>query len=352
MTGANFCTGAMKLQHTLFTLLAGTTTAHPHHHTDALRQIYQYPLGTWIENLAIRPSDEILVTLLDTARVDQFSPWGLDPKPKTIATFPDALSVSGIAEVEEDVFVVAVGNFSLGGENAGPVEGGWGLWSVDVRTEEVGMEKVVGLWEMEFPNGMTTLPVLKDVLVGDIRTGKIWRVNTTPGEHEVVIENNLTAVVPDPIYGVSGVNGLKVHDGALYFANTGQALFAKLPINTDGTPAGEPSIITRVINSTLQYDDFAIQGENAYLVTGSGNSIEKVGLDGTRKRRIIAGSLNSTPIAQPTACAFGRTEWDRHVLYVVTAGGLVVPVNGDEVVGAQVLAVDMRRWEGLGREEG
>lgn len=92
-------------------------------------------------------------------------------------------------------------------------------------------------------------------------------------------------------------------------------------------------------------DDFALRGGSAFLVTGSGNTIARVGLNGDGKQSIIAGALNSTVLAQPTAATFGRMERDRDVLYVVTAGGLATPVivDGEAVqVGAQVVAVDLR----------
>ncbi|KAK8058934.1 hypothetical protein PG994_009382 [Apiospora phragmitis] len=54
------------------------------------------------------------------------------------------------------------------------------------------------------------------------------------------------------------------------------------------------------MNSLLLYDEFAIQGGYAYLMTSSGNLIERVALDGHSAGQIIAGSLNSALIAQPT----------------------------------------------------
>jgi hypothetical protein len=141
------------------------------------------------------------------------------------------------------------------------------------------------------------------------------------------------------------VNGIHVRDSTLYFTNTGEAIFAKMPIHEDGTPAGDTSIIARAPGDDY-YDDFTLRGDFAYLVTGSGNSVEKVRLDGRGKQTIVAGSLNSTALAGPTAAAFGRTEWDSDVLYVVTSGGVAVPVDegGQEVrVGAQVVAVDLSK---------
>ena len=74
------------------------------------------------------------------------------------------------------------------------------------------------------------------------------------------------------------------------------------------------------------------------MATQGGDSIAEVKPNGDT--RIIAGVVNTTEIAEPTSAQFGRTVGDRHVLYVVTAGGLAVPIDGDVVVGGQVVAVD------------
>ncbi|KAI0129090.1 hypothetical protein BJ170DRAFT_722035 [Xylariales sp. AK1849] len=323
-----------------------------HPDTPFIRTLYQYPVGTWIENLAVRSSGELLLTLLNVPQLDQLDPSQPEITPSTIHNFsgvPKAASLSGISEFTEDGFAVAVGNFTLG---SGPVAGSWAIWSVDFaksQRDKPAVRKITDLPEATFLNGMCNLPsssIPQGILTSDIRLGVVYYISTMTGEYNVAVQDSLMATATVPVFGSSGVNGIHIHDGDLYFANTGQAIVAKMPINaTSGTATGEATVIARVLNSTLQFDDFAIQGDDAYLVTGAGNSIEKIGLDGTPKGSIIAGSLNSTQFAEPTACAFGRTENDEHILYVVTAGGIAFPVNGNLTVGAQVLAVDTRMWE-------
>ncbi|KAK5727773.1 hypothetical protein LTR17_012431 [Elasticomyces elasticus] len=311
-----------------------------------IRLLYEYPLGTWIENIAVRSNGDLLLTILNVPHLDQLSPFKPNATPETIYSFPDALTVSGIAETAPDVFAMAVGNFTLTG---GPQQGSFSIWSVDFTINDTLLEahKITDLPQASFLNGLCNLPGTgspQDILVGDLEQGLVYYVDTSTGDYEVAINNSLTTAFPVPVLGTVGVNGMHVHNGDLFFTNTGQALFAKMPIHTNGTAADESTIIAHVLNSTLEFDDFAIKDNDAYLVTGSGNSIEWIGLDGTSKGRIVAGSLNSTQFAEPTSCAFGRTEGDKHVLYVVTAGGLATPVDGDVSVGAQVLAVDTRLW--------
>ena len=339
----------------LICLVSAVPFEHSEHHEHAnseppvllVRTLYEYPLGTWIENIAVRPTGELLLTLLNVPELHELDPSEANSTPQLVHRFSRALALSGIAEIDDDTFALSAGNFSF---DNGPTSGSWSIWSVAFGNDEsieADVAKITDLPEATFLNGFCNLPSTTkphSVLAGDIRKGTITRVNTTTGDHSVAISNNLTAVVPDPVFGEAGVNGIHVHHGNLYFANTGQGIFARIPIHPDGTPAGQPEVIAHVLNSTQEFDDFAIQGEYAYLVTGSGNSIERISLGGTPRGRIVAGSLNSTVFAEPTSAAFGRTEKDKHILYVVTGGGLATPVNGNITVGAQVLAVDTSMW--------
>ena len=326
-----------------------TNGADGEHNEPLIRLLYEYPEGTWIENIAVRASGELLFTRLDQPHVEQFNPLEANAEPELVHSFEDDLSVMGIAEIASDSFAVIVGNITL---TAGATPGSFSIWNVDFKKPNAisaDVEEIAAIPDATFANGLTSIPSsgsVDNLLYGDIAKGVVSFVDTTTGESRLVINNSLTAAAKDPVFGETGVNGIHAKDGVLYFANTAKRLFASIPIHPNGTPAGEPHVITRSHKSELlfYFDDFAIRGEDAYLVTGSDNSIERIGLDGTPKGRIIAGSLNSTQIAGPTSAAFGRTPQDEHILYVVTSGGLVAPVDGDITIGAQIVAVDTRRW--------
>ncbi|KAK8041053.1 hypothetical protein PG994_014060 [Apiospora phragmitis] len=300
-----------------------------------------YPLGTSIENIAVRASGELLLTLLNTPHVDQIDPSQPHPQPATVkdfSTLPIAAAVLGIAEINPGVFAVAAGNYTRG---AGPEPGSWSVWQMGLNADGNGhpadtIRLIADIPEALFLNGMASLPSSpgnrasasagpKDILVGDIHQGLIYHVDTVTGSYHVVVNDSLTAAMPHPVFGLLGVNGIHADSSAsapssttLYFTNTGQGILAKVPID----PAAGA------------YDDFAVRGDDVYLVTGSDNSVEKRSLAhggswSPRGRVIVGGNLNnSTEMVEPTACAFGRTEADAHVLYVVTAGTLATPING------------------------
>jgi sugar lactone lactonase YvrE len=141
------------------------------------------------------------------------------------------------------------------------------------------------------------------------------------------------------IPGIIGVNGIKILGNVLYFTDSAQTVLAKIHINPDGTRAG-PTVVLASTPGGGWYDDFVLDpAGNAFLTTAVGNTI--VELKGGNQE-VTAGNLNSTEIAQATAVAFGRTFIDSDILYVTTTGGLVNPIDGSEIIGGQLVAVDLK----------
>src|SRR5436305_11689749 len=81
-------------------------------------------------------------------------------------------------------------------------------------------------------------------LVSNSRNGVVWRVNTKTGEYKVVQDDALMRPVPEQI--VLAINGLHARDGFLYFTNSLQGIFVRVPIYPDGTAAGTYEIVARV----------------------------------------------------------------------------------------------------------
>ena len=296
--------------------------------------------GSWVENLAVRPNGQLLLTRLDTTELFLFDAESRDPWPTFVWLFPNALSLTGIVEFAHDVFAVCAGNYTPGG---GPTPGSWAVWRVDMNTYGTPswtvngtgtgarppsrITKIADMPEAAHLKGLTAFSD-RYVLASDFRAGIVYRLDVTTGAYTVVIADSLTAAVPQPIFGTAGVSGLQVRDGWLYFTNTGQNIFARIPVRADGRPAGEASILAHTAASTDYFDGFTFGADGeAYLVTGSGNAVVRIPATGGPEVR-VAGRPGSGILAEPTACAFARGVIDQGVLYVVTGGALLAPVRG------------------------
>jgi hypothetical protein len=77
-----------------------------------LRNVTQFPNGTWVENLAVRSNGQLLVTLASAPELYLVDPIG-GKQPLLVHQFPSVVGLTGIAEVEKDVFAVVGGNLSL-----------------------------------------------------------------------------------------------------------------------------------------------------------------------------------------------------------------------------------------------
>ena len=319
-----------------------------------LRTIYSFPNETWVENIAVRSDGNLLVTLIaPTPDV-----WEVDPVAQTarhIYTFPDALSVLGIAEYAPDVFAVNVGNFST--ETAVATAGSWSVWSVDMRgchrddgwheTHQGGargakVKKLTDVPEAAFLNGMAALPENPSTLViGDCGTGVVYSLDTKTSDYQVAIENvHVLTPAPDPpvIIGINGIQFRPHESDQLYWTNSFRdGHFGRIAIDPHtGSQAGPAEVLFRRKQDGAQ-DDFTFDAVGDAWLTGSPQDtvVELVKPDWDFE--VVVNDANV--IAGPTACKFGRTEKDAETLYVVTNGGLPEALP-QGIKGGAVVALD------------
>ncbi|MCJ1451608.1 hypothetical protein MMC28_001948 [Mycoblastus sanguinarius] len=305
--------------------------------------VYEFPNGTWLENLAVRSCGSILLTIITSPDLYLIDPLSPSPTPTLLHHFDDALWLTGITETSPDTFQIVVANGTLKNLDVAPGSNRIYTVSFPPGSDVPDVSLAATVPDAEFLNGLTTLNPTT-VLAADSQKGVIWAIDTVTGASRIAIDDPLfkyTPAIPN-----LGVNGLKLRGSTLYFTNSAQALLAKVEINADGTAASQPTVIAYSAPGTA-YDDFALDWRgDAFLTTGAGNSVELVS-SGGELQVVVAGNVNSTEIAEPTAAQFGkRGEEVGAVLYVTTGGGLAIPVDGDEIVGGQLVAVDTR---GVGR---
>ncbi|KAL8702314.1 MAG: hypothetical protein Q9201_004484 [Fulgogasparrea decipioides] len=307
--------------------------------------VYQFPNGTWLENLAVRPSGSILTTVLSAPTLYLLQPGAEKQEARLIHNFSSHTGLFGITETAPDTFEVVATNFSFATGSASP--GSSAIYRVRFP-HRYSAKAVVSLTlrlpvDVGIPNGLATLN-RDTILVADSQKGVVLVVDTRTGTSNVTIAEPSfapTASLPP------GVNGLKVEGNQLFFTNTRQNLLGRIMLDPKTGAATSPAtVIAHVLTGPQfppsgHYDDFALSpnGKVAYIATGGGNTLVRVDTR-TSKQEIVAGDLNSTAIAGPTAVVFGRGA-NRGSLFVTTIGGLGAPANGNEAVGGQLVKVQL-----------
>ncbi|KAH8900324.1 hypothetical protein GQ53DRAFT_634223 [Thozetella sp. PMI_491] len=307
------------------------------------RLVQQLPLGVWIENLWVRSNGDILIsTMSPNASLYLVSnPAAATSSLYLLHTFESMDGILGAIETKPDTFVVAGGKFAELGK---PLNGTAAVWELDFHlpSKPVARE-VAAMPDAVFLNGVQAVPdSTTTVLVVDSSLGLVWRLDTLTGRYDVAIQDPAMAVVPGSFLEI-GINGIKVHNGYLYWTNSFQSTIYRLRITADGYPS--PGAVAEVVGKadTSFLDDLAIGPMGKEIIWSVSNLDDMlVALDPKKNQTavVVDGSPTQLTVAGGTACQFGRGPTDKEILYVVTSGALGSPVNGTITEGAKVVAVD------------
>jgi sugar lactone lactonase YvrE len=307
----------MHLLLPLTTLFASSLAA-------SLSTIYQYPPGTWLENIARMPNNSLLVSSIGSADVHIIDPKVTPATSSLVTSFPGANSVLGITELRPNIFAVAVGNLTLATNT--PIEGTFSIWTLDFTCHPMKINKNLDIPNVGLANGITTLTPTA-ILVADCWKGNIVRVDLSRRSYGVVLED--TTLRSDFTTNASlpaGVNGLKIHRNYLYYTNTVQNLLGRVRINTStGTSLGRFETIAQG-REISQPDDFAVKNDGSVVLARPlADQVMHVSLDG-RVETLVKRGLGSGA----TGVIFGKSEKTLYLSESGLAGG--VSVGGGRVV--------------------
>ena len=297
--------------------------------------LYQFDEPTALENLAARSNGQLLLTATNQAHV-----YSYDPRRNVTSllhTFPNSSSTLGIVEAAPDVFIVVVGDY-LAGPGFQSVPGTFSVWSIDLNnnSENPIVNRITAIPEAAALNGMTTIKGSSDlVLIADSWLGTIWRVNIKSGLYSKAIEH---ALFTNTSNFSLGINGIRTVDETLYFVNSAQGLYGRIPINTTGGATAEPEILAHSLPAVLAWDDFVRDSAGNGWITTHPNAVTQVAVGGSQRNFTVDDPKSD--IQQPTSLIFGRGSPDAEkTLYVVTAGG----ISENQQIPGQILAVDTGR---------
>ncbi|KAL6901087.1 hypothetical protein GGI43DRAFT_403999 [Trichoderma evansii] len=310
------------------------------------RVISQFPAGVWIENIAVRSNGNLLLTSFQP-NATLYEVSDLDCQTPTVTrlfTVDTITSFFGITETSEDVFAIAGGNFS---ESTGIGKNSSCLWRADFNHGQPSYpELVASLPDAVLLNGATTVPQSNRlVLVADSILNVIWRVDMKEGTVDKAAQFSPEIEASSSVN--IGINGIHIHDGYLWFTNdtatanpaTGdlETSMYRVKVDENGGVADGTSAEKALTLPSGAMDDFIYgPGESniKWIAANKENKVFAAAPDG--KYAVVAVASDSFEVTTATACKFGKTRGDSHILYVSTGGG---KINGT-TVGGKVQAVD------------
>lgn len=294
-------------------------------------QIFQFETRVFIENVAVRPNGDLLLTTFDQAKLYNLNLRRTQPLATVIAQPANINALTGIVEIAPDVFA-----FNGGILAASFVfeRGSMGVYVMDAGQPDHPVRLVASIPDSAGLNGMVSLPDLPHiVLTPDSATGRVFRIDTATGAVDVAFEDVLLGKSNDTSRVPVGANGFKMVGSYLYFTNSGQGLLGRVKLNEQGDKMGDIEIITTTdVTATAAFDDLAVTSCHVAYVTKHPKYIMKITPGGTQE--VILGGDNSTVLLNPTSAVLGRKEG---VVYIVTAGDVANP-NGK---GGQVVKLSL-----------
>lgn len=284
------------------------------------RTLASFPVRTWLENLVVAPSGDILATSYLEGKVYRISPNG---GVSTFATLPG--TVAGIVREPSGSFLVV----------------GWrdGKIPSVFRISPTGSVSVIAaLQGAMFPNGICHLQGTR-YLIADSYRGLVWEFDITTGRNITWLADTLLARA-DTANPTPGVNGVRRKGDAVFLTSTQRGLLIRVPVAASGQ-AGSPEVRMRGLN----VDDFAVGDDGSvYVATHVVNTVARIAPSGTWTT--IAGVEEG--VAGSTSVAIGRGPGGRSILYVTTNGGMNAPPAGGPQPG-RIVVLDMTSTAALSR---
>jgi hypothetical protein len=324
------------------------------------RLLHHWPNGTWVENIAVRPNGNLLVTTStpDGSVWQVKEPWNDNPEVEKVFNFDEwADRLIGIGETTPDKYVVVGSRFYSTDAQSSHVARTFCAMELDFSKNSTTPTARLIAWmpESYLLQGVAPLPWdLETVLISDqyvLRPrqtqvdwtpspGQIWTLDTRTGEYNLVMTdyaelNTTYAKGPDV-----GIDGIKIRDHDLFWVNQDDSGIYRIKINDTGAPAenAKPELIA---SYETMWDDMAFDPFNENIIWATGlNAVFAATLDGKVVPVDGIGTSDNLTLPGPTACQFGRTEKDKATLYVT--GNLVeVPTSLLDVkLGGWVRALD------------
>jgi len=292
-----------------------------------------------LENLAIRPNGNVLITRFDVPQL-----WEIDPSSGSTVLVHDFQSqttntILGITEYEKDIYVVGGGTLNQTSFLGKP--GTWAVWRVDLRAKNspAKVDLITTIQEAILLNGLAVLPPptmrrdersskSKSILVADSASGVVYTVSPSQKSYKVFYSDPDTMSPAPNAFPLIGVNGVRfftdrARTSYLYYSVTSVSRFYRVRLDKNNVVEGVPELL---LSPTYALDDFALTNHGtAYIASNTGNVFVKRDSDGSVT--VIGGNgTNRTVFAGATSVRLGKIR-GRDMAYVTTFAGRLLAIT-------------------------
>lgn len=305
-----------------------------------LRKIHQFPLTTYLQDVAVASNGDIyMTTVFPDASI--YSVSGATTTTTTVSLvhkFDEMNAATGIIETQPGVFTFLAGRQSSLGVG---IHGTFGVFELDTRYGKPIITELVHIPDGGLIVGVIPIPgVPNTLLVSDSTLGKVWRVNTATRKYEQILQD--ASMHPPPWALLPfGIGGIQLHKGYLYFVACFEARIYRIRFTDDGYPAPGAEVELVIAIRSIYIDNFVIgpgDDDTIWAATNADNRLLAITPDGNVT--VVAGAPDELTVMGDVAGTFGRLPGDTNTLYVVTGGGMLNPINGTFFEGGKVVAVD------------
>ena len=300
----------------------------------ALTTVASFAAKSFLENLAVRHDNSLLVTVVNTRELFYVPPFAGTGAVEPVRLCCFEQLPTGVIEIEPDVFLICAGNLYTTHESY--------LYRLDLRDWQPGSPVAPEL-VFRFPatakglNGMCLLAP-GTALVADCFASLIWRVDFGEGgrdvEARVWLEHDSMGYYPGKLKPEQpGVNAVRyaARTNHLYYTATAKKLLMRVPVSP-GTldPAGAPELVV----AGRMFDDFCIDEDAGvlYATTHRQNTIDRVAMDPGENSgftQSVAGDPFTEALIGPSSGAWSRRPGDYgRAAYFICDGGTASPPPG------------------------
>jgi hypothetical protein len=299
-----------------------------------LSTVATFPKGSFLENLAVRADNSLLVTSLKAHELWYVPPAkpGEQVAPALLHTF-DKPTMS-LVEPEPDVFYLCTSD--------GYATHASDLSRMDLRGWKPG-EAIQPQCVLKFPSAVRALNGScligpRTILVADCFASLIWRVDLSEdglsASASIWLKHYSMLYHPGEMKPEQpGVNGVRFAQKTsyVYYTATVLKLFMRVRVDRETlAPVGVPEHL----GGDKMMDDFCIDEEAgvAYVTTHRENTIDRMSLEPDRgaERQSVAGSPFDDELVGPSSGAWGRApgEAGRLAFFTTDGGTTALPPDG------------------------